>query len=722
VSPTNLVPGSSFPSLDVDECCGGSGVVVPPSPGIAVGSDHVIAVVNQSLEIYDKSGVSLVGPLTLSEFFAAQNPGSVSSPTVVYDESADRFILAVQDYGQNYHLERSLVAVSTTGDPTGSWWQYEFAAVFGDESPGWFRMGVGTDAIYGTWALTDSSHGRVMAFDKTAMYAGGSATALVRDFERPGGGWITPPVPLEVHGWAHGTWPDHRRHYIASTSFDSVFLWTWDGPFTGSDTFTYFSGVVLNPPLDLPLVAAPQLGFGALDPSFVRLLDFEYRDEYGWVTAMTNFYNQDCIVWAQIDLSIGDLGPQGKGVSCDEEAAFYLFPDLAVNRCGDVAIGYTQTHASMYPSVWYTGREREDPPETLQGGAELKAGELTYYAFDGSPFRWGDFTDMTIDPDGETYWYIGEYSKDTDATSATWGTWIGSFSYPAPGLVDGGFEENDPAVGPYVDDFGIWCHDSCSVVGPENGIVPLAGSRMLRFDATRPGGAGSTIGCDVHQFVKLCETPETMTAHVTARFNRVPGDAETDREFRIRIYACTGSPGSFDQTTPLEVAVGSVVTDADPLTWESASASMEIPAGADYISVGLTAREDVFNDEVPPEFDGHYCDGVELVISDMPVSAPDTPTASALRLERPFPNPFSERVTIRYRIRAGTSPAEVGLGVHDVTGRAVKAFDGAPTGAGVHTVVWDGRDAEGNRASAGVYFVCLRVAGRTETRRITLVR
>ena len=36
---------------------------------------------------------------------------------------------------------------------------------------------------------------------------------------------------------------------------------------------------------------------------------------------------------------------------------------------------------------------------------------------------------MTIAPDGTTFWYLGEYSKNTGTNSGRWGTWIGSFTY-----------------------------------------------------------------------------------------------------------------------------------------------------------------------------------------------------------------------------------------------------------------------------------------------------
>ncbi|MCA9993163.1 MAG: hypothetical protein KDE29_19380, partial [Anaerolineales bacterium] len=122
------------------------------------------------------------------------------------------------------------------------------------------------------------------------------------------------------------------------------------------------------------------------------------------------------------------LGPAGGGTYASN-SEYRFFPDLAVNHCNDMVVGYTKSSTSMWPSVWYTGRQNGDPVNTLQAEAQLKAGEIAYVAFDGSPYRWGDYTGLTIDPNGLTFWYLGEYSKNTGTTNGRWGTYIGSFTY-----------------------------------------------------------------------------------------------------------------------------------------------------------------------------------------------------------------------------------------------------------------------------------------------------
>jgi hypothetical protein len=108
------VLGIGFESLDVDDCCG-SGATVPPDPELSAGPNHLIAVVNVSFEIYDKGGTSLAGPTLFSSLFAALPAGNNCSgskpfdPNTLYDEQADRFLLAVDGDGKSY-----CVAVSQT--------------------------------------------------------------------------------------------------------------------------------------------------------------------------------------------------------------------------------------------------------------------------------------------------------------------------------------------------------------------------------------------------------------------------------------------------------------------------------------------------------------------------------------------------------------------------------------------------------------------------------
>jgi hypothetical protein len=100
----------------------------------------------------------------------------------------------------------------------------------------------------------------------------------------------------------------------------------------------------------------------------------------------------------------------------------------------------------MYPGIFVTGRESDDPAGTLQAEALIHAGEGQFSCFDGAPFRWGDYTGMTVAPDGSTFWYLGDYSGDLNNGTCKWANWVASFQFDScqsDGIFTDGFESGD---------------------------------------------------------------------------------------------------------------------------------------------------------------------------------------------------------------------------------------------------------------------------------------
>ncbi len=82
------------------------------------------------------------------------------------------------------------------------------------------------------------------------------------------------------------------------------------------------------------------------------------------------------------------------------------------------------------------------------------------------------------------------------------------------------------------------------------------------------------------------------------------------------------------------------------------------------------------------------------------------------------PNPFRPNAAIEYRLSAA---AAVRVEFFDLRGALVAQLGGAPQGAGLHRLVWDGRSTAGRSLPAGVYFVRLRIDASEETHKIVLV-
>lgn len=83
------------------------------------------------------------------------------------------------------------------------------------------------------------------------------------------------------------------------------------------------------------------------------------------------------------------------------------------------------------------------------------------------------------------------------------------------------------------------------------------------------------------------------------------------------------------------------------------------------------------------------------------------------------PQPMRGQSSVRFTLpRAGA----IALRVLDVTGREVVTLADGERTAGEHRVMWDGRDAQGVRLAAGMYFLRLEAAGDVLTRRAILAR
>ena len=91
-------------------------------------------------------------------------------------------------------------------------------------------------------------------------------------------------------------------------------------------------------------------------------------------------------------------------------------PSLAVDRVGDMAIGYTKSNSTTHPQIKYAGRLAGDAGQHLQSeraDADRRhwLAERQHVATTCS--RWGDYSGMALDPNGCEFWETAEYYATT---------------------------------------------------------------------------------------------------------------------------------------------------------------------------------------------------------------------------------------------------------------------------------------------------------------------
>jgi plastocyanin len=115
--------------------------------------------------------------------------------------------------------------------------------------------------------------------------------------------------------------------------------------------------------------------------------------------------------------------------------------------------------------------------------------------------------------------------------------------------------------------------------------------------------------------------------------------------------------------------------------------------------------------------EGFNMKGVVIVSSPLGVGPPASPRAGFVA--PPWPNPTHAGVQCRIAL---STPGHARLTVVDAQGRRVANVLDRDLPVGETPVSWDGRGANGQRVSAGIYFMRLELPDFRDTRRVTLER
>ncbi len=463
VAPT--ITGPSMPAATtfagLDHATWGAGY--PPDTTGDVGPNNFVQAVNSSIGIYSKAG-SQQAAMTFNTLWSGAGTGTPcdtsnqGDPTVVYDPNADRWFLADFSWSNlNTGPYYECIAVSKTGDPVaGGWYLY---AIRADDAlrpylPDYPKMGIWPDGLYMGVNMfceavpTASCPGaasyqgvRCYAFDRVAMEAGGSATVIIADLSTS---YFT-ALPANLRGAA----PPAGRDEMFVSEDQIVFGWdvfkfhpNYVTP--GSSTFT-------GP----TLVSQTAYNFAQpyTSPSSANLLDVlvdrnmnqvQYRNLGGteslWVnhTVRTGSTASPYgIQWGQINVTGGTAAgaPVQQQIygspNFNNDGIHRFMGSLAVDKNGDMALGYTASNTGMNPDIRYNGRLVGDPGGTLpqtEGTLQTGGGSQNNVCGTSTCTRWGDYSEMTIDPDGCTFWYTNEYYA---ASGNNWQTRIGSFKFPS---------------------------------------------------------------------------------------------------------------------------------------------------------------------------------------------------------------------------------------------------------------------------------------------------
>lgn len=443
--PISVTPGLNFKGIDeASQQAQSLLLAVPPDTNGTVGATQFIQWVNYAFEVFDKtSGAMLYGPAAgdaiWSGFGGPCETNNSGDPIAQYDKAAGRWVLTQPVFTKPFVI---CVAVSTTSDYTGQFYRYAFSMPAFPDYP---KLGIWPDAYYMSIDLYTQGQGYggkfkgpyLCAFDRSAMLTNNPATAqcfqLSSDFPHL--------LPSDVDGT--NLPPPRSPNYFLNYGTNSLNLWTFHVDFANSIN-TNVSG-----PTNIPVAAFSEACGGGIcipQPGTNQQLD-SLGDRLMYRLAYRNFGDHESLVvnhsitagssvgirWYELR-DPGSCSPDQKSThyciyqqgTFAPDAKFRWMGSAAMDKVGDIAIGYSVSSSGLYPSIRFTGRLAGDTLGTLQGEQTIWPGEGSQLKLD----NWGDYSSMSVDPvDDCTFWYTTEYLPENGKYN--WSTRIRSFKFPS---------------------------------------------------------------------------------------------------------------------------------------------------------------------------------------------------------------------------------------------------------------------------------------------------
>lgn len=400
----------------------------PFDPSGAVGPNHYIQMINStSFKIFNKSTGGNILTGTLGDLW---NPatGNNGDPIVMYDKAADRWFLA--QFGTSSD-NKIFIAVSTTGDPTGSYYTYTYVS---SQFPDYLKFCVWQDGYYMT---SNQSTQKVFCFERAAMIAGTpGARSVYVNYSPPKSGFFVPlagdaadgtlppagtPCPIfsySDNGWGSG-------YSDAVNIYNMTVNWA---PSTPTATIT-LAGNIPTAAFDASYdsnwndVSQPGTSQKLDGLGGIIMYRAQWKSWSGYNTILLNWAvkissTQRSIKWCELrqNTNTGVWSMYQQGIYAPDASTRWI-GCIAMDNNGSIGLSYLKANStSIYPGLYYTGRRSCDPLGTLpvtEAVAIAGTGSQT-----GGVNRVGDYAQTTLDPDGITFWNTSEYMGGSSGPDA----------------------------------------------------------------------------------------------------------------------------------------------------------------------------------------------------------------------------------------------------------------------------------------------------------------
>jgi hypothetical protein len=443
--------GNGFPGYSVPDA--------PSDVNLAVGDTQVVQWVNVSYAVFNKAtGAIVAGPIPGNAFWSGfggacqtSNSGDIIAQ---WDKVAHRWVMTQPVFSSPY---MTCIAVSTTADATGTYYRFAFPQSAG--FPDYPKWGLMPDAYYQSQNVFNNSGTaflgvNVCAYERAKLLAGDSTAQQICIFDNSNGTLFDDGLlPADLD--SAGTLPPAGQDEVYLGSIDNVipethvyeylfhvdFMTPSNSRFTGVNgsmpiTVSQFSLACSNGGACIPQRGTSWLLDSLGDRLMYRLAYRNFSDHQTWLVSHSVAAGSSVGErWYEFQApeTSANLSVFQQGTFAPD-SSYRWMGSIAMDQNQDIALGYSLSGSSIYPSIYYTGRVPGDPPGTMESEAQMVAGTGSQT---GTSNRWGDYTSMALDAaDDCTFWYTNQYYMTT--AQFDWSTRLASFKFSGCGSGGGG--------------------------------------------------------------------------------------------------------------------------------------------------------------------------------------------------------------------------------------------------------------------------------------------
>ncbi len=415
--------------------------VDPPDPSGEASESNYIQVVNGANNSYykvlDKSGVTVRNASSMNPFWSSfPNTLPGGDPLIFYDQAAQRWLL------EEFADSSFMLAISSTSNPLGTWYAYEFKT---PDFPDYPKIGIWNDGYY----ITTNEE-----FDSIPVYIinrqdmlNRAAIARVQRIGIPkfdpsgnNGIWevatpvswngLRPPPagsPMPIMRLYDDAW----RQLGSGSGADRLEIWGIRTDWVNPRNTVAIQTNLPTAPFDsdiLDRIPTPTGCSFELSPVSQTLMNKVSYRNFGTHESMVMNHlvdvdgnNRSGERWYELRRTNGGNWTIYQQGTVSQDAVNHRFMgNIAQNSAGDMVMAYSVSGPNMKPSLRITGRKAND----LLGTMPIPELEFATGLSCATVDRWGDYAHACVDPaDSTTFWFTGQYMKAANV----WTTRVASF-------------------------------------------------------------------------------------------------------------------------------------------------------------------------------------------------------------------------------------------------------------------------------------------------------